>query len=198
MTAPADIAATRHRLALTQAELGALLGVHAYTVCRWESGELAPSPWHLQLLAVFDTAARKSPRAGRQAVNASRGGVPQALFWLLCQGLAYVPCPACASRGCPSCDGHGFTSRAQSSPADAPPQENRVRPGAAPATAPQPTAPQPTAPQPTAPQPTAGRVVALPDPELVRVALMGRAASKTSAVNSSDKRQNTMPRKGLR
>ena len=105
---PADLARIRQLLRLSQAELAALLGAHPMTVSRWESGQLAPSPWQQALLGVFANAARRSPKVGREAALAARNGVPQGLFLLLAAGLAFTPCPACASRGCVTCDGYGF------------------------------------------------------------------------------------------
>ena len=45
---PADLspAAIRRRAGIGTRDLGLLLGVHATTVSRWESGELIPSPEH--------------------------------------------------------------------------------------------------------------------------------------------------------
>lgn len=111
---PAEITQIRQRLALTQAELAALLGVHLVTVSRWERGTLKPSNWHLSVLAVFAAAAARKPKAGRKAMALVRpmdmAAVPKALFYLFRVGLAFVPCRRCggASDGCPSCEGYGM------------------------------------------------------------------------------------------
>ena len=53
MTPAAQVKHTRHQLGLKQRELAALLGVHAITVSRWESGALSPPPYQLALLRHF-------------------------------------------------------------------------------------------------------------------------------------------------
>ena len=54
----AQIRELREKLGLTQSELAQLLGVHAVTVSRWETGpNFQPPPYQMALLSEFQKAA---------------------------------------------------------------------------------------------------------------------------------------------
>lgn len=71
---PVDVKKLRSALALSQAELAALLGAHTMTVSKWERGKLQPSEHHRRLLGAFARAAERGGRfdakeAGRDPVR---------------------------------------------------------------------------------------------------------------------------------
>lgn len=53
MTTPAELAAIRHLLGLTQADLAALLKINKFTIRDWERGRHAPSPGPLHDLELL-------------------------------------------------------------------------------------------------------------------------------------------------
>lgn len=57
-----DIRSVRDALGLTQTQFAALLGVHAITVSRWESGTQVPTPYQLGLIQQFGVASRRKRR----------------------------------------------------------------------------------------------------------------------------------------
>lgn len=77
-----DVRQVRELLGLTQAELGLLLGVHAVTVCRWETGALMPSIFAAALLLDFQRARERMPALDVRLVL-QRAGAVQALYELL-------------------------------------------------------------------------------------------------------------------
>ena len=58
----ADVLDLRQRLGWTQTQLGAAVGVHYVSVCRWENGHRVPS----------DLAVRELKRLARRLANAER------------------------------------------------------------------------------------------------------------------------------
>jgi DNA-binding transcriptional regulator YiaG len=48
-----EIAALRTKLGLNQTQFGALMGVHAMTVSRWERAELAPTPYQVAFMTEY-------------------------------------------------------------------------------------------------------------------------------------------------
>jgi hypothetical protein len=84
MAVPINILSVRTTLGITQTDLGALLGVHYVTICRWERDLQRPSPWHEALLVEFAKAARKKKDVGPEAVGLlAQSGVAAALLHLL-------------------------------------------------------------------------------------------------------------------
>ena len=63
---------TRARLGLSQAELAALLGVHAMTVSKWERGVLGPNDHQRELLRALTEAAEKGLRVSKQGFDPLR------------------------------------------------------------------------------------------------------------------------------
>ncbi len=81
---PAEVAAVRSAVGLTQGQLAQLLGVHPLTVSKWERSVLVPSPYQAALLHAFREAARRAPDVGaRAALLIAVEGVPVALYTLL-------------------------------------------------------------------------------------------------------------------
>jgi len=62
MTGP-DVQRLRRRMALTQAELAARLGVHKLTVSRWECGRVRVTEPMARLLGLLATRVPKPPKA---------------------------------------------------------------------------------------------------------------------------------------
>ena len=63
-----DIKKLREAIGLSQAELAALVGMHAMTVSKWERGKLVPGEHHTRLLGAFARAAERGARFdGKQA-----------------------------------------------------------------------------------------------------------------------------------
>lgn len=78
-----EIVKTRKALGLRQAHLAALLGTHAVTVCRWERGHTAPTPWKSALLTHFAVAARRLDAQHDVPKLIAAAGVVPALLFLL-------------------------------------------------------------------------------------------------------------------
>lgn len=86
MSAGADLEIRRIReeLGLTQEQFARLLGVHPYTISRWERGPNQPSPYQQELIAQF---AKAAPRARDGALAAALqtvgaiGAVTLLLMW---------------------------------------------------------------------------------------------------------------------
>lgn len=90
---PAEIASIRASLELTQAQLSQLLGIHEFTVSKWERGVLIPSPYFGALLRAAEAAARRMPTVGRVVAAAlPDDGIARALYELL--RVAYGEIPA--------------------------------------------------------------------------------------------------------
>lgn len=78
-----EIVKVRKALGLRQAHLAGLLGTHAVTVCRWERGHTAPTPWQSALLAQFAAAARRlEAQHDVPRLIAEAGAVPALLLLL--------------------------------------------------------------------------------------------------------------------
>jgi molybdopterin-binding protein len=58
------VASIRHRLALTQARLAEVLGVHAMTVSKWERGVLQPTARQREMLRALEAVAGGRPASG--------------------------------------------------------------------------------------------------------------------------------------
>jgi DNA-binding transcriptional regulator YiaG len=67
-----DIARLRKALALTQARLAELTGVHPMTVSKWERGVLAPTPHALAILQALDAASGRRKAAPPRRSSTSR------------------------------------------------------------------------------------------------------------------------------
>lgn len=81
---PTDVTSIRTQLGLSQAQLAALLGVHALTISKWERGLLRPTPHQEALLASFAKARNANKSIGDEAKNALiAAGVVVALYILL-------------------------------------------------------------------------------------------------------------------
>lgn len=81
---PTDVASIRTKLGLSQAQLAALLGVHALTVSKWERGLLRPTAHQEALLSSFAKAGNANKTVGDEAKNALiAAGVVVALYILL-------------------------------------------------------------------------------------------------------------------
>lgn len=73
----------RKQPALTQAELGQLVGAHSITVSRWEADAIVPSPYQSALLDEFKEAADRETY-GRSVKNLLAGvGIDAAILLLL-------------------------------------------------------------------------------------------------------------------
>lgn len=80
------VRALRQAMGLTQAGLGAVLGVHGVTVCRWERG--GPTlAFESGLLLHFEVASKRPGAKAVRNVLASDGPVA-ALHFLLCLSFA--------------------------------------------------------------------------------------------------------------
>ena len=74
----------RSSLGLSQAQLGALLGVHQMTVWKWEGGQSAPTPHQWAMLERFLEAHDRDDQIGAKAIRwLASAGVAFALFMLL-------------------------------------------------------------------------------------------------------------------
>ena len=81
----------REALGLTQAQLAALLDVHAITVSKWERSILIPSAWQEAILHNFRYAATKRPGIGAEVARLmAERGVIVALYTLLHVSLGDV------------------------------------------------------------------------------------------------------------
>ena len=82
MLAPANLAAIRKKLNLSQEQMARLLGVSFVSVNRWEGGHSSPTGPTLDLYVALDAAIRagNTPEAIRQAANNERGAFLYCLF----------------------------------------------------------------------------------------------------------------------
>jgi transcriptional regulator with XRE-family HTH domain len=94
----AEMAATRHLLGLSQAELAEALRVSRYAVRDWESGKLSVVPGVVRelgaLRAQHDLALRRLLPAAREGVPIELGHEPRPRGWYLALGarvIAAVP-----------------------------------------------------------------------------------------------------------
>ena len=76
---PAELRARRQGLGLTQAQLGAKLGVAANTIARWERGATPVGSVHLGIVHLFELAEPKVKR--REQVLTQAGFAPLAELW---------------------------------------------------------------------------------------------------------------------
>lgn len=82
MTGP-EIRAVRESLQLSQTQLASLLGVHAVTVSRWETGIQHPTPYQAGLIQQFGRAAQRKEVATQIAAVLVGAGAIAGLFFLL-------------------------------------------------------------------------------------------------------------------
>lgn len=73
----------REALGLSQAEIGRVLGVHAVTVSRWETGAAAVPGFQAGLLRRFKKAVGMRPQVREAVREALKGESVQALYLLL-------------------------------------------------------------------------------------------------------------------
>jgi len=89
---PAEIAAVRGRLGLSQVQFAQLMGVHPLTVSRWERGLLEPTPHQRAFLGSFNSAAAKRKSIGDDVAELLlSAGVAVALYTLLDAAFGKTP-----------------------------------------------------------------------------------------------------------
>lgn len=77
-----EIRSVREHLSLSQALFGMLLGVHAVTVSRWETGSQSPTAYQIGLIQEFGRAARRRNGADIATILVTEGAIA-GLFFLL-------------------------------------------------------------------------------------------------------------------
>jgi transcriptional regulator with XRE-family HTH domain len=79
----AEIRSVREALKLSQSQFAMLLGVHAVTVSRWETGAQSPTPYQTGLIQEFSKAAKRKQAVNNIATVLVTAGAIAGLFFLL-------------------------------------------------------------------------------------------------------------------
>lgn len=88
MMTGAEIRSVREALKLSQSQFAMLLGVHAVTVSRWETGAQSPTPYQVGLIQEFSKAAKRKQAVNNIAAVLVTAGAIAGLFFLLKWALA--------------------------------------------------------------------------------------------------------------
>lgn len=86
-----EIRSTRDALRLSQSQFASLLGVHAVTVSRWETGAQSPTPYQAGLISQFGEAAKKERVVKEIGTILVTAGAITGLFFLLKWAMEQEP-----------------------------------------------------------------------------------------------------------